>query len=171
MKYCKGSVSLLNPRYIYEETTMKYRLITLMFLFLLIGCSYPAAATSLDEQIIEKLIRLEEGLKALNGRFDDINGRFDDINGRFDDVNRRIDDLNCNLGGRIDDTNRRIDDLKGLLFVILAGMFALVGFVIWDRRTALAPAIKRTTILEDALKEFAKKDPKMAEVLRHLGIM
>jgi len=145
----------------YEETTMKYRLINLIFLFLLIGgFSYPAAAASLNEDIIEKLIRLEEGQKALNARFDDVNRRIDDTNRRFDDVNRRIDD-----------TNQRIDDLKGLLYVILAGMFALVGFVIWDRRTALAPAIRRTTILEDALKEFAKKDPKMAEVLRHLGIM
>ena len=144
---------------------MKYRLIKFMFLFLLIGgFSYPAAAASLNEDIIEKLIRLEEGQKALNARFDDVNGRFNDVNGRFNDVNRRIDDVKCSLGGRI-------DDLKGLLYVILAGMFALVGFVIWDRRTALAPAIRRTTILEEALKEFAKKDPKMAEVLRHLGIM
>ena len=119
---------------------MKYRFITLSFLVLLIGSfSYPAIAASPDEEIIERLIRLEEGQKALNYRFDDV--------------------------------NRRIDDFKGLLYVILAGMFALVGFVIWDRRTALAPAVGRTRILENALKEFAKKEPKMAEVLKHLGIM
>ena len=126
---------------------MKYRFITLSFLVLLIGSfSYPAIAASPDEEIIERLIRLEEGQKALNQRLDDIIGRFDD-------------------------TNHRIDDFKGILYVILAGMFALVGFVIWDRRTALAPAVGRTRILENALKEFAKKDPKMAEVLKHLGIM
>lgn len=112
---------------------MRYRLIALTFLVLLIGSfSYPAVAASPEEEIIERLIRLEEGQKALG---------------------------------------HRIDDLRGLLYVILAGMFVLVGFVIWDRRTALAPAIRRTAILEDALKEFAKEDPKMAEVLRHLGIM
>ena len=126
---------------------MKYRFITLTFLVLLIGSfSYPAIAASPEEEIIERLIRLEEGQKALNQRLDDIIGRFDD-------------------------TNHRIDDFKGILYVILAGMFALVGFVIWDRRTALAPAVGRTRILENALKEFAKKDPKMAEVLKHLGIM
>ena len=125
---------------------MKYRFITLTFLVLLIGSfSYPAIAASPEEEIIERLIRLEEGQKALNQRLDDIIGRFDD-------------------------TNHRIDDFKGILYVILAGMFALVGFVIWDRRTALAPAVGRTRILENALKEFAKKDPKMAEVLKHLGI-
>ena len=33
--------------------------------------------------------------------------------------------------------------MRNFLYVILAGMFALVGFVIWDRRTALAPAVKK----------------------------
>ncbi len=126
---------------------MRYRLVTLAFLVLLLGnLVCPAGAISPDQEIIERLIKLEEGQKALNQRFDDINGRFDDV-------------------------NRRIDDLRGLLYVILAGMFALVGFVIWHRRTALSPAIRRTAILEDALKEFSKKEPKMAEVLKHLGVM
>jgi hypothetical protein len=38
---------------------------------------------------------------------------------------------------------KRMDDMMNLLYVVLAGMFALVGFVIWDRRTALAPAIRQ----------------------------
>jgi hypothetical protein len=28
-------------------------------------------------------------------------------------------------------------------------MFALVGFVLWDRRTALAPAVKKMEMLEE----------------------
>ena len=141
---------------------MRYRWIMLTFLVLLIGSfCCPAKAVSSEKEIIERLIRLEEGLKAMNQRF---NERFEDINKRFDDLNKRIAE-------RFEAMNHRIDDLRGLLYVILAGMFVLVGFVLWDRRTALAPAIRRTTVVEDALKEFAKKDPKMAEVLRHLGIM
>lgn len=72
---------------------------------------------------------------------------------------------------------KRMDDMMNLLYVVLAGMFALVGFVIWDRRTALAPAIRQIKELEDreekiekALKEYAKEDPKLAEVLKHIGI-
>jgi len=54
-------------------------------------------------------------------------------------------------------------------------MGILIGFVIWDRRTALAPAIKknkeleeRGDLLERALKEFAKVEPKLAEILKSL---
>ena len=134
---------------------MRYRWITLMFLVLLIGSfSHPAEAVSPEKEIIERLIRLEEGQKAMNQRF-----------------NERFDGLNKSLDERFEAMDHRIDDLRGLLYVILAGMFALVGFVIWDRRTALSPVIRKTAYLEDALKEFAKKEPKMAEVLRHLGIM
>jgi len=131
---------------------MHKSIIILICLLLLIGSlSCSAVAASPEEEIIQRLIRLEEGQKSLNQRFDDVNRRFDDVNQKFNDVNQRFNDVNQ----RFNDINRRFDDLKGLLYVILAGMFALVGFVIWDRRTALAPAIKRTTILEDALKEYA----------------
>ena len=32
--------------------------------------------------------------------------------------------------------------------VTFAGIFALIGFVLWDRRTALAPAIRKSRELE-----------------------
>lgn len=78
---------------------------------------------------------------------------------------------------RIDDLGKRVDDLANLIYVVLAGMFALVGFVIWDRRTALAPAVKRFKELEEreeclerAVREFAEKEPRLAEALRHAGL-
>ena len=43
------------------------------------------------------------------------------------------------LDKRFDDMGKRIDDTKGLLYAILAGIFVLIGFVLWDRRTTLAP--------------------------------
>ena len=95
---------------------MRYRWIVFTFWFFLIGSlSCPAVAASPEEEIIERLIRLEEGQKALNDRFGDNNRRFDDIN-------RHIDK-------RFEAMGHRIDDLRGLLYVILAGMFVLVGFV------------------------------------------
>lgn len=101
----------------------------------------------------ERLIKLEEGQKGIHQRIDD-------------------------TGKRIDDLGKRIDDLANLIYVVLAGMFALVGFVIWDRRTALAPAVKRVKDLEEreeclerAIKEFARKEPRLADALRHAGLI
>jgi hypothetical protein len=101
---------------------------------------------------------------------------------RINDTNQRIDNVQATVGQRIDDTNRRIDELRQFLLwgfgVTIAGMFALVGFVIWDRRRALAPAVRRIEELrereervEAALREYATKSPELAESLRKMGLL
>ncbi|MFN3921252.1 MAG: hypothetical protein ACK4K4_02490 [Caldimicrobium sp.] len=74
--------------------------------------------------------------------------------------------------------NQRIDDLKDLIYLVLGGMIALIGFVIWDRRSALSPVLKKnkeleeqTNKIEKALKELAKRDPKIEEVLKYVGLL
>jgi len=73
-----------------------------------------------DDTIKESLIRLEEGQKALNQRFDDVNKR-------FDDVNRRIDDLR-------NDIDKRFNWLYILVSAIIALNGAMVGSVVWLAR-------------------------------------
>lgn len=71
--------------------------------------------------------------------------------------------------------NQRIDDLRQLILwgfgITFAGMFTLIGFVIWDRRTALAPAVNRMDRLEAALKEYAAKSPDFAEALKKARLL
>jgi|GEM_PF-1788770 len=93
-------------------------------------------------------------------------------------VKEEVDGLRQEMITRIDDVNKRIDALQDLLYVILAGMFALVGFVIWDRRTALAPAVreieavkKKEEDIERALREFAKCEPRFAEAFKYAGLL
>ena len=123
-------------------------------------------------EIVERLTRLEEGQKRLSAR--------------FDTINIRIDTVEKNLNTRIDSMEKviqnQIDNLRDLMLVgfavLLAGMFSLIGFVIWDRRSAISPVITRTREMEEkeallfkAMKEFALKEPKMAEVLKTMGLL
>jgi DNA repair exonuclease SbcCD ATPase subunit len=130
-------------------------------------------------EIRERLIRIEEGQKALNQRIDELDKR---LSSRIDELDKRlssrIDELDKRLGSRIDNLEKRMDYLVNLIYVVLAGMFTLVGFVLWDRRSALAPAIRRTRDLEEreeklerAIKEFALKNPDMKEILKSLGLL
>jgi len=118
--------------------------------------------------IRERLIRIEEGQKTLNHRIDELDKR---LSGRIDELDKRI-------GGRIDGIEKRMDYLVNLIYVVLTGMFALVGFVLWDRRSALSPAIRRTKDIEEreeklerAIKEFALKNPEMKDILKSLGLL
>lgn len=103
-----------------------------------------------EKEIIERLTRLEEGQKSIQNQ---INGLQNQISGL----------RNVILGG---------------FGVVFAGIFSLIGFVIWDRRSAISPVINRTREMEErqllilkAMKEYALKEPKMSEVLKSLGLL
>nr|VFJ93380.1 MAG: hypothetical protein BECKH772A_GA0070896_100567 [Candidatus Kentron sp. H]VFJ94100.1 MAG: hypothetical protein BECKH772B_GA0070898_100558 [Candidatus Kentron sp. H]VFK02275.1 MAG: hypothetical protein BECKH772C_GA0070978_100867 [Candidatus Kentron sp. H] len=105
-----------------------------------------------DREIVERLVRLEEGQKAIQKQLDD-----------------------------------RLDSLWNLTTIMLAAIFGLIGFVVWDRKTALKPLEERLqkitddlerdldlgssegsklTRLMNALRELAPNDPRLADALR-----
>ena len=109
----------------------------------------------------DRLIRVEEGLKG--------------VNQRVNSLEKRIDSLERSV-------NQRIDSLQNLLYIVIGAIIAqivgVVGFVLWDRRTALAPAIRKNKELEErqdrmekAFKELARRDSSDAEVLRNVGLL
>ncbi len=116
----------------------------------------------------DRLIRVETKVEQMDKRFEQIDKRFEQIDKRFEEMDKRF--------------NARFERLEnvmmwgfGLLFTTMIGM---VGFVLWDRRTALAPAIResrelreREERLERILKEMAIKDTNVAEALRHAGLI
>lgn len=117
---------------------------------------------------VEVKVKVEEGLKAVNKKVD----------GGLRSVNQRIDFLqNIMLGG------------FGVLF---SGMIALVGFILWDRRSTLAPVVRKNKELEEellitqrrtrdleereanierALREYAEKDSRLQEILRGFRLL
>ena len=93
----------------------------------------------------------------------------------------RIVRLETNVETGTASIQRQLDDIKSFMFwgfgVLFGGMGILIGFVIWDRRTALEPVaiksrelLEREEKLERALKEYAKKEPKLAAILRSLNL-
>lgn len=71
-----------------------------------------------------------------------------------------------------------IVDLRGLIYVVLAGIVALISFVIWDRRITLAPVahelknvVRQEDLIIDGLKRYAQFEPKMAQVIKAVGLL
>ena len=146
-----------------------------------------------EKEIIERLTRLEEGQKALfellsviNKRIDDTNKRIDEVkeelNKRIDDTNKRIDEMKEELNKRIDDTNKRIDKLIDILIGITAVfgglVVAMMGLVFWDRKTLIEKASERALEKVEGesrvvlvLRELAKTDKQLAEVMRSFGLL
>jgi len=91
-------------------------------------------------------------------------------------------ELRISQDRRFEHIDKRFDDLNNFIMwgfgVIFAGIFALTGFVLWDRRTALAPAIRKNKELEEkeemiekVLKELAREDSKVAKAMKHAGFI
>jgi len=148
----------------------------ILVIILLAGWVTPALAvegnlTISDREIIERLTRLEEGQKSLEKRIDSLDKRIDGLDKRIDGLQSQINGLQS----QISDLHNLIVGGFGIVFV---GIFGLFGFVIWDRRTAITPVVRKTRELEEreeltvrVLKAYADKEPRLAEVMRSLGLL
>ena len=124
-----------------------------------------------DREIIEALTELKAGQKALEAKMDQ---RFEAVDQRFEAVDQRF------------------NFLENLLMVVIAGIFGLIGYIVWDRKTALRPVEERLLKLENelhrdleiqheegsrltrlvkVLREMAKQDEKLASVLRNFSLL
>jgi prefoldin subunit 5 len=140
----------------------------------------------------DRLIRVETRLEGVDKRFEQIDKRFEQIDKRFEQIDKRFEQIDKRfeqidkrfeqVDKRFEQVERRIERLENIMMwgfgLLFTGMMGLVGFVLWDRRTALAPAIRKNKELEEreerlehALKEYAFKNPELAEILRHVGLL
>lgn len=112
---------------------MKKLLLNAMILSILVYFYAPAASAVevapriSDREIVEKLSRLEEGQKRLEGRMDDLRS---EMTGRFETVDKRFYDLRTNMNSRFETVNKRFDDLTWMFGLFVTIGLAILGFVI-----------------------------------------
>jgi hypothetical protein len=116
------------------------------------------------EMINQKISSLE---KSIAIRFDAQGKRFDAQGKRFDAQDKRFDAQDK----RFDAIQNQINILFGFLFLILGGVMALIGFVIYDRKTILRPITKRQDNLEKAIIKYSREDKKLREFLQKTGVL
>jgi hypothetical protein len=122
-----------------------------------------------DREIIESLVRLEEGAKA---------------NGDAIKANREmIGFLRADIGSLRADIGSLRTELVGFLKwgfgLLFTGMLILVGFILWDRRSTLKPVkdamdemeTRKVDRLIEAMKKLSEEDSRVAHVLRSVGLL
>jgi hypothetical protein len=150
-----------------------------------------------DREIIEKLVVLEEGQKALRTEMKsgqealraEMKSGQEALRAEMklgqEALNKRLDDLNK----RQDDSNNTMLVLFGSLITLIVALF---GYIAWDRRTMVKPVIEQVNRLErkvlddldlehsdgsllrrqlEALRQYAAKNPEFAEILRGLALL
>lgn len=127
-----------------------------------------------DREIIESLAEIKQGQININRRLDDFNQRFVSIDNRFESTQNMIVALFASVMGLI---------------------IALIGYMIWDRKTAQQPLRERIGRLEEghqtidthldmqnpsgpvmqrvlaAFRKLAETDEKVAAILRSYSLL
>ncbi len=125
--------------------------------------------------------RDRELLIELKTRIYEIDKRFEQVDKRFEQVDIRLKELR-------EDMNNRFGQMMSFI-LILAGIFgamtaATIGFALWDRKTMIRPFETKVAAINEkikinqetnqnliaALKDYAQKDRRFADVLKRFNL-
>lgn len=139
------------------------------FLFLWLGVARAESGLKVtNEMIYQKLLEIEKKQAILEVQFREFK----------EATSKRFEELR-------EDMNRRFDQMMTFLW-ILTGIFTtltlgVIGFALWDRRTIIRRAkeeavaeIEAEGRLRDlirALRELAREDARLAQILRNYGLL
>jgi len=133
---------------------------------------------AMQEQVDQRFTAM---LEQIDQRFNAVDQRFNAVDQRFIAVDQRFEAI-----------ERQLDFIQQLMLVTIAGIFGLIGFIIWDRYSTLRPMDTRLRRLEEdlerdlelrspegsrltrlihALRELAKEDKKVEAILRSFSLL
>lgn len=101
----------------------------------------------------DRVIRIEARMETLESRMSGLEKRMDDLQTQMNRIETTFD--NCFMWG---------------FGMVLMSIFGLVGFIVYDRRTTLAPVEGKTERIIKALRERAEKDPVLMEALKNTAL-
>lgn len=152
--------------------------VLVVFVGLLISSGEVVADEGKDLQDVrERLIRIEERMVTK----DELKTEIGNVRSEINNVRSEVNSIRAEINSVRIELDTKITGGFALLFTTMVG---LIGFVLWDRRSALAPAIKKSKELEEreevlekwkekvdmVLAKLAGGDVKVADALRQVGL-
>ena len=168
----------------------RFNLISICFFIIIVFTGNPLFAVETaprisDREIIESLAEIKAEQKALRElmeqRFEQVDRRFEQVDRRFEQVDKRFEQLDK----RFEQMFNLVLSLFGSLMILI---IAVLGYSIWDRRTITKKVSERVKKVEHdldiknidgsrlarliaALKDLAKENRKLAEVMRSFNLL
>jgi chaperonin cofactor prefoldin len=111
-----------------------------------------------------------------------IEQRLDAMEKRFEQVDKRFEELRADMNARFEQQHNTIMMLIGVFTAITT---ATIGFALWDRRTMIRPFETKVKEIEtnmdtlktsnknliESLRELAKTDTRLAEILKQFNLL
>ena len=114
----------------------------IILLILIMSISF---GENINKQILKKLDKIDNEIKAIKKEVSLIK---QEMRLRFEAVDKRFESV-----------DKRFEILTSILVALITGIFALIGFMMWDRRTVVEKAKKEcmNEVKEKADKEYVDR--------------
>jgi len=140
------------------------KILAAIFTACTLWCNYSAAqnkAVSFTQDDRNRLIRVDE--------------RFYSLEIKVAKLEERINSLEDKIDYKFDALQIQINDIKTFMLwgfgILFSGMGFLIGFVMWDRRTTLAPVIKENQAIKRVFLKLAENNTDVKKALKEEGIL
>ena len=115
----------------------------------------------------DRAIRTEVKLETLIAKIAGVDGEVGGLDKRISSLETKMD----NLKTQMNRFESKLDNYFMWGFgMVLMSIFGLIGFIVYDRRTTIAPVEDKTERIIKALKERAEKDPILMEALKNTAL-
>ncbi len=138
-----------------------------LMLFLVLLILAPCLKAQEKQVVVPYTLADRDRAIRTEARMETLEARMVGLEHRIDGLEKRMDDLQTQMN-RIES---KFDNYFMWGFgMVLISIFGLIGFIVYDRRTTLAPVEGKTERIIKALKERAEKDPILMEALKNTAL-
>jgi len=144
-----------------------------------------AGQKALRELMEQRFEQVDKRFEQVDKRFEQVDKRFEQVDKRFEQVDKRFEAITNRFDKRFEQMFSLVLSLFGSLMILI---IAVLGYSIWDRRTITKKVSERVKKVEHdldiknidgsrlvrliaALKDLAKENRKLAEVLRSFNLL
>jgi len=132
----------------------------------------------MEERFEERFKAFDEKFKALDEKFKAFDEKFKAFEEKFKAFDEKFKAIEAKIEANaraIEANARAIDRQTNIFLAIFGALIALlvfvIGFAIWDRRAAVRPLREEVERIKGALREYSEREDRLAEVLRHFGLL
>ncbi len=135
-----------------------------------------------DREVIERLTRLEEGVKALREGQDSLRQGQDSLRQGQEllrqGMNAQMQQLRTDMNMQIQQLRTDMNAQFSYVFQLMLGMLgafaaivtATISFALWDRRTMIRPFESKVKAIEEEMAQDRKRFHALLEALRSLSV-
>jgi hypothetical protein len=152
------------------KTIRKIIIFCILFLPLVMKAGLKEIPFTLEDR--DRIIRTEQKVEALRN---EVNAKFDGVKSESVSLRSEMTSLRSDMTSLRSDMNARFDQVFNFLWAIIGVfttmMVSVFGFAFWDRKLSLAPLKRENEKTMMVLRDYAKHQPKLYEILKNAGLL